>query len=302
MKLLLIGTQESAAKAENYYDSYIETFMKAIDESGVHGTIDFTFLDDLALAAGDGTITATDTVSGNPLSVYDAIFIRGLGLRNRFDELKLVSVYARRNGIKLINDYSDFRDSSKLGQAVTFYDIDLPVANSLFINRAILAGRVDIPFDFPCIMKATFGAHGNDNYLVQSLEEVVRIQSEDTKKRFVLQRFVKNDGDFRILIVGDEVKLIGRTAVEGSHLNNTSQGGDAVIIPNEDVNPAMIEDARKVAHHLGMTIAGVDVIIDNTTGDYFFLEVNSQPQLMSGAFVDVKTSLIAKLLAQVAGE
>ena len=302
MKLLLIGTQESAAQAENYYDSYVEVFRGAIAEAGIEGTIDFTYLDDLALAVGDGTLSVADTVSGNELNTYDMVFMRGLGLRKRFDELRVLSAYARENNIKLVNDYSGFRDSSKLGQAVNFHETGLPVATTVFVNRVVLAGKVKLPFDFPCIMKATFGAHGNDNYLVHSLDEVVKIQAESSDKRFVLQRFVKNEGDFRILIVGEEVVLIGRRAVEGSHLNNTSQGADAVIIEHDAVDPQMINDAKKVMQYLDMTIAGVDAIIDSDTGEYFFLEVNSQPQLMSGAFLDVKASMIAKLLAHESGE
>ena len=302
MKLLLIGTQESAAKADDYYDSYIDVFRHAISEAGIEGSIDFTYLDDLALSAGDGKITASDTTSGNQLNAYDMIFIRGLGLRQRFDELRLISAYARENKIKLVNDYASFRDSSKLGQAVTFHETGLPVASSVFVNRAVLAGKVTLPFEFPCIMKATFGAHGNDNYFVKSLEEVREIQAQSSGKRFVLQRFVKNEGDFRILIVGQDVTLIGRRAVEGSHLNNTSQGADAEIIAKETVNPEMIADAKKIAGHLGMTIAGVDAIIDTDSGEYFFLEVNSQPQIMSGAFLDVKASMLASLLAHESGE
>ena len=64
----------------------------------------------------------------------------------------------------------------------------------------------------------------------------------------------------------------------------------------------MIADAKKIAGHLGMTIAGVDAIIDTDSGEYFFLEVNSQPQIMSGAFLDVKASMLASLLAHESGE
>jgi len=42
-----------------------------------------------------------------------------------------------------------------------------------------------------------------------------------------------------------------------------------------------------------MTISGVDVIVDKNTNKHYFLEVNSQPQLMSGAFVEEKAQLVA---------
>ena len=302
MKIILIGSIESAAKAENYYDSYIDTFNEAIGQAAINATIDFVFLDDLVLSVGDGNIEVFNVNSGTSLSDYDLIFVRGLGFRHRFDELKLISVFARERGIQIINDYSSFRDSSKLGQAVKFHELDLPVSSTVFLNRAVLAGNTPLPFGFPCIMKASFGAHGNDNYLVHSLDEIKQISAKSRSMRFVLQRFVKNEGDFRILVIGDEVIVIGRRAVGDSHLNNTSQGASAEIIPLENLSSAMIDDAKKVTASLDMTFAGVDAIIDVDTGDYYFLEVNSQPQLMSGAFVDVKTSLIAKFLTQASGE
>ena len=113
----------------------------------------------------------------------------------------------------------------------------------------------------------------------------------------MLQEFIPNDGDYRILVAGDNILGIERKAVEGSHLNNTSQGGSARLVSQDVLPEGMIADARRIARHLDMTIAGVDALIDKHTGEYYFLEVNSQPQLMSGAYVNQKEQLIGVSLS-----
>jgi formate-dependent phosphoribosylglycinamide formyltransferase (GAR transformylase) len=67
------------------------------------------------------------------------------------------------------------------------------MAKSVYVNRSILENGYEVGIEFPCVMKAVFGAHGNDNYLVNSLEEVRRI-AQASALRFVLQRMIPNDG------------------------------------------------------------------------------------------------------------
>lgn len=197
-----------------------------------------------------------------------------------------------------MNDYSAFRDSSKLAQAVQFFQHNLPVAKTVYVNRAVLEETHELSIDFPCIMKAVFGAHGNDNHVVTALDDVRRIVSESSA-RFVLQRLVPNDGDYRILVAGETTKVIERKAAAGSHLNNTSQGGSAQLASADMLPDGMVQDAIAIAKALDMSIAGVDALIDRTTGMYYFLEVNSQPQLMTGAYIDEKEQLIGEYLVSL---
>jgi D-alanine-D-alanine ligase-like ATP-grasp enzyme len=68
-----------------------------------------------------------------------------------------------------------------------------------------------------------------------------------------------------------------------------------------DSLPAVIlEQARKIVKYLDLTIAGVDVVYDPKSGDFSFLEVNAQPQLMSGAFVSKKAAMFGDYLKKLA--
>lgn len=299
MNILLIGSRSSSDNPEGYYEEYREFFEKAAKSADQMSQIFTTFIEELYIAVGDGEIEVYDTKTNKSLKEFDFVFLRGKGFRVRTDVIKTISVYCRTNHIKIVNDYSGFRDSSKLTQAVQFFEQSIPVAKTIYVNDAVLSEKHDLGIVFPCIMKATLGAHGEDNYLVNSIQEVKDIAAKSIDVFFVLQRFIKNDGDFRLLVVGDEVLVIGREAVEGSHLNNTSQGGTASLGALEDVPAQVISDAKRISRYLDMTIAGVDVIQDTDSGEYYFLEVNSQPQLITGAFVDRKVALLASLFGAV---
>lgn len=297
-QILLIGNDRTEDDTHQYHEDYVAFFGRSFEQVNTDVEIQWTLLQDLYIEVGDGDFRVVDTKDGRDIGDYDLILLRGEGFRAQFDVLKAVSEYAKNSDTPIINDYSGFRDSSKLGQAVSFHLAELPVAKSVYVNRAVLEGKHAIAIDFPCVMKAVFGAHGNDNYVVHSLEEVRRI-TQDSSLRFVLQRMIPNDGDYRILVSGDqEVLVIERKAIEGSHLNNTSQGGSARLMPEDALPAGMVTDARRIACQLDMTIAGVDALVDKYTGEYYFLEVNSQPQLMSGAYVEEKERLIGASLTE----
>lgn len=299
MKFLLIGNKETSPDTEAYYTFYDEFFRDAIATTDVESEITHTLFDDLHISIGDGEFTIVDTRHGTDLADYDAVLIRGKAFRNYFDVVRAISRYCTLHSVPVINDYKGFRDSSKLAQALQFFELDIPVAKTVYVTEAVLDQKSPLGFDFPCIMKATFGAHGNDNYLVKDMEEAKKIAAEDTSKKFVLQRFVPNDNDYRVLVIGDETLVISRVASESSHLNNTSQGGSAELAQTETLPEWVLQDAIKVSRHLDMTFSGVDVLADKNTGDFFFLEVNSQPQLMSGAFVDEKKKIVGRYLANL---
>lgn len=294
MKILLIGNKGPHDDPSAYYDQYQAFFERAITHTQSTNTIQYTLIDDLIISVGDGEFSIYDTRHQADLSDYQLIIIRGEGFRSLYGVLKAISVYAKLKNIPTINDYGDFRDSSKLTQAVQFFETGLPVARSVYVTPAVLDEKIPVGFDFPCIMKAIFGSHGNDNYLVHSMAEARDIAARSKNIHFVLQRFVPNNNDYRLLIIGDETLVISRLAVEGSHLNNTSQGGQAVLASADDLPAGVIQDAHKIMRHLGMTIAGVDVLADKNSGEFFFLEVNSQPQLMTGAFVDEKAKAVGR--------
>lgn len=300
MSILILGaafpiTHEDRA----YYDQYVAYFENVVAPRNPDTTVKTAMLEELLISVGDGSIEMYDTRNQHSLDEYQVIILRGHGFPSYMDVVGTLTEYSKLHAIKLINKFEVIRNTSKLMQATQFFIHHIPVAKTFYINDALMEHQELARWQFPSIMKATVGSHGNDNYVVKSFDEVAIIIAKDPKKRFVLQRFVPNDGDYRVLIIGDEVMVIGRSAVEGSHLNNTSQGGVATLVDVSELPDGVIEKSREIMEAYGMSFAGVDVLIDKETGEYSFLEVNAQPQLMTGAFVEKKKEALGVYLSSL---
>jgi hypothetical protein len=153
------------------------------------------------------------------------------------------------------------------------------------------------PFPFPCILKADNGRKGKDNYFVHSYEELSELLDANTHLMMLVQEFIPNEGDLRVLVFNGSAKVvIHRQGKDGSHLNNTSQGGAARLLSMQDVDAKILVGCESLSQLERLEVAGVDVIIDARTGKYYFLEVNRAPQLTSGAFIDEKVAAYAVMI------
>ena len=112
---------------------------------------------------------------------------------------------------------------------------------------------------------------------------------------FILQEFVPNDGDLRIVTIDYKPKLAILRQGGADHRNNTSLGGTADLLDLAEVEPAAIELATAAAAALEIKLAGADVMKHHTTGEYYVLEVNRTPQLATGAYTAEKAAVLKEL-------
>jgi RimK family alpha-L-glutamate ligase len=140
------------------------------------------------------------------------------------------------------------------------------------LQKAITAGTLTYPF----IAKPNLGARGQRVYLIESPED---LQQVAPLSDFIFQPYIKNTGDWRVLILGGKVLgVMRRTAASGSHLNNTARGGTASLETNQKILDEVAEIALRAAAALQLTFCGIDIIQDDNSGEYYFLESNSAPQ------------------------
>lgn len=297
--ILIIGSAQTSNDVKTYYAKYRALFTEAAEQADVDAEINDTLIDDLIISVGSREFVIFDFKNQKDLKNYDAIILRGSGFRQMFDVLLAISTYCRKYSIKLVNDYSHTYDFSKLSQSVRLTDEEIAVPQTVFFTPAVLREGYSLPFELPCILKDVQGAHGTNNYVVKSFEQAKDIIQSKPNVRFILQEFVPNDGDLRVLLLGAGQLIIKRNAMEGSHLNNTSQGGEAVLLDTPLLEGSVLKLARNAATILNLQCAGVDIIIDIRTKRHYVLEVNSQPQLHTGAFLDEKKKLISEYLKRV---
>ena len=79
-------------------------------------------------------------------------------------------------------------------------------------------------------------------------------------------------------------------AVEGQYLNNTSQGGRAVLLDADSVDPIIMSHAMQAAELTNRDIGGIDVLLAKD-GTHKILEVNSTPAIATGVYLEEKIEL-----------
>lgn len=148
------------------------------------------------------------------------------------------------------------------------------------------------------VFKDIFGAKGKMNFLVDAAAAVEHIY-EYSDVNFIAQRFVPNDGDYRVGIYFDTPAfIILRKGSGESHLNNTSAGGTAVYVPTEEAQPRLKSIAKKAARAVNLQVSGVDLIQDRETKKWFVLEVNQGSQIVTGAFTEENMSAFNRTFRQ----
>lgn len=256
----------------------------------------------------DGTnLTVTDMVSDTDLADYDNIFLIGWFKSKALDDVaRATAHYAAAKGVAFANSEAYHgRSFTKLSQCVIAVLNGVPVTPFLFsMDRQQLleaVARVNRPW--PLVVKAVAASRGHNNYLVTGHDQLTDVLLHDIEPdiHYIVEEFVPNDGDFRVLVMGDRVRLvIHRQSQTESHLNNTSQGGKATLVPVPDFSAEIQADCVRLAHLLRREVTGIDMIQNRETGRFYFLEANNMPQLSTGSFVAEKMHCLAEYLNEIA--
>lgn len=282
------------------YESFtlIERYTK--DALSDKATIYATFLDQIVFIIEPGSFKAFDTKNNVEISDSDVIYIRGPQMRLRSAYAYYMSRFAAWHNIDCVNDYSLYYPGTKFAQAIYFLELDIPFLKTVYaVDKQLLAKYVDRTSGFPAVLKTNAGSHGDSNYVVRDMSDIQTRLSSESDVDFLLQDFCENDRDYRLLIVGDDMLLFERRGDTASHINNTSKGGQATKLPHHILPDDIIQKARNISDRLNLMIAGVDIMPKYGSDEYVFLEVNTQPQLRTGALLDEKKQMFQRLFDKI---
>jgi glutathione synthase/RimK-type ligase-like ATP-grasp enzyme len=291
MKLLVIGGLSSDiqdAEALVELGAYIKETLDTVE-------VFATSLDKLVFDAHE-SFEILDTVNNLQLSSVDGIFIRGPKMRMLSAYAYYVSQFCLMQGIRCVNSYEAYYPGTKFAQSIVFMQEAAPFLRTLYsVDNQLLVSQAEQQLGYPFILKTNVGSHGDSNHLVRDHEEAMTALANEPNVDFLAQAYCPNDRDYRLLLVGDKDLVFERRGDADTHINNTSKGGEATradgVLP-----PEIITLARKVSARLNLKISGVDVMPNLETGKLYFLEINSQPQLRTGALLPEKQALLKDFL------
>ena len=285
-------------------EKYVQEFCAALQERVDNIEVLYTTYQELNYSVIDQQLAIFDTHNQLDLNEVDLVHFKNWTYE--YEEAALVAFYLRKHEITYYN--AEVGIKAAIGKTAQMFYLaaeNIPVPNSFFAHRRYLrqlfaSGKTPAGFDFPLIMKADDGSRGDNNHLVKTAEQAVQIIDESEDVEFILQNFIPNDGDFRCLLVGvgSSPLLFRRTAVAGSHLNNTSKGGSGELVDSATLPAEYLAYARKASEVLGREIGGVDIIVDKETNKPYILEVNGTPAIATGYAVDKKVDLFVDFLEQ----
>ncbi len=164
-------------------------------------------------------------------------------------------------------------------------------------------GKLNPYFVFPVILKGSGGDRGTRVYKAKSLKELeklvrsLRKSEAEEGRRYMLQEWIGNEGDYRVLVLGEKVLGVMKRARDlktGEYRNNFSAGGTVEVADLPEGAKKIAVEATRVC---GLMVAGVDLIPRGS--EYLVLEVNKGPQFkgfMKATGIDVPAEIVKFLV------
>lgn len=225
------------------------------------------------------------TFKGRPLHNFDLFYFRAVG--SELEWSKLLTLYAQRHKLPVADQYLLDEGALRRFKAVSgvlMAEAGVRYPQTSFVERVDdLREELKNNWEYPVVVKLSQGGrHGLGTFWLRGepdLEEMLaKSRDPDGKARrgFLIQPYIPNSGDYRIFVVG--YQAIGgfkRQPKIEKVVMNKSQGKSEGLkeIPGE-----VKVQAEKAAIALGVEVAGIDLVVDDKTGEAFVIEVNEAPQ------------------------
>lgn len=302
-KVLIITSKGSNFVSWQERARYVKSFCENVEKNTQNLKLYFSTYSDITAYISNNNISIYDNRNKLSLDSYD--FIQFKNWKGDFKYAAIIAKFLTDNNVKFANqEVAANIHMGKLAQMYIFAKANLNIPNTLYLKTDSLAKITEdqiknYGFKFPVILKSNDGSRGDDNHLCENAEKVREIANSALRLedpiQYIIQNFIPNDGDFRFLYIGldNSPYIFRRKAVKGSHLNNTSKGGEGEIIDGLTLPKTYFKDALTAAKSASCEIVGVDILADKNTYKHYILEVNSTPALATGFMVKDKINKFA---------
>ena len=302
-KILLLIPKQAATNLKTDPNKLLAELHTAATAKALDATFESALYEDLIHVIMPHKTAIIDTVSGKDIASFDVVYQRHWG--NNSGEALSCALYLKSRKVPYLDrETGECTSGSKLSQSWMLHEAGLPYPETVFAGSGVQPAHIrqvleSTGFGWPLIMKDPTASRGSHNFMIKDWDQLEQKLAQEPGA-YLLQRYIDNHSDYRVLVCGDVVRLVmHRKGVEGSHLNNTSQGGQATLVDVNQLPPRLIEDSVRAAAVFKRDVAGVDVVIENGTNRHYFFETNRSPQIESGQCVAEKSAELAAYLYQV---
>lgn len=282
----------------------LKKFVVRANDASENVSITHALYDDLIIEFCGENASITLRSTGENIASYDGIHCKSSTIR---DLKGMIARYADRHNRVMIDGkmVREFIAGSKLYQYDMLTAAGISIPRSIFMtpqtyvqegSYETIADTLGVPF----VLKDIHTSRGRNNEVIRTLKDYEKMTQRvlGSEVYLIAQEFIPNDGDYRILVLGDAIELAiwRRRKDDSTHLNNTSQGSIAELHDSADLPLEVQRDALNAKRALKSDIAGVDMVRDNETGKWYCFEVNFGPQMATSAFAEDKLQAYARFI------
>lgn len=216
---------------------------------------------------------------GKDLSYLDAVIPR-VGASVTFYGAAVVRQFEMMKVFSAVESQALLRSRDKLRSLQILSRAGLGLPKTAFANYSKNADElIDAVGGAPLIVKLLEGTQGLGVVLAENKKAASSVIEafNGLKARVIVQEFIKeaNGSDIRAIVInGEVVGAMKRSAKEGEFRSNLHRGGTAEVIKLKRAEKAA---AVKAAKAMGLNVAGVDML--QSSRGPLILEVNSSPGL-----------------------
>lgn len=259
----------------------------------------------IGLEMGNGRLRAFIVSDDRSLGEFKAVYFKSY-FRYHEQAAAIAEALAENRTPFVGRELKHYIPAAKLSQLARLTRAGINVPHTLYMSLEQYVPQFDTlraKLGEQFVFKAIDGSTGDDNYLVGNSAQLAEIVAANQGKHFIAQNFIANKSDLRVLIVGDEIKLVieRRRVDDSTHLNNTSRGAKARLLPLETLDPELQALSLKAATVMERDVAGVDLMLETGSDKPYVLEVNASPQIASGAYESEKLDVYAEFFRKLAG-
>ena len=138
--------------------------------------------------------------------------------------------------------------------------------------------------NLPVVTKITDGSKGKGVEIQETKMDLEKYLKKNKEETIIFQKFIENDGDYRLFFIGNDFIycIIRKTKNESKEFrNNYSLGG--TVEKFDDLPKKAMDIAKKAIKTMGFDVAGLDLIKDRNSDNWYILEINSAPQFAATA-------------------
>ncbi len=218
------------------------------------------------------------TTPKGSLAKYQLFYFRTVGDQN--ESLPLLLEYSQRHQIKIVDEYlrrlGGAMRKRKSSEAAVLLSAGINYPRTVFSPDWQQLGRLLAKWPKPVVLKKTGGRHGSGTFLIRNHQDFERALLGRRRANFLLQEYIPNDGDYRLFLIGYQVVAgFKRQPKENKLVLNRSQGSSQ---PLTTIPAAIRQLAETAARTLAVEISGIDLVVNQKTGQPVIIEVNQAPE------------------------